>query len=130
MPFLIGALTVIYYLPYVLFRVMNSDMNMLKDVIAGEEKNADAVVRNFFHVANPNLKSERLSQIRGFMILVCKISYVLSNAVTFFLMDKILNGEYFSYGIRWFNWSRLENSMAYDYMGGRDIPKPGNKRER
>ena len=27
----------------------------------------------------------------------------------------------------WINWSRLDNSIAFDYMGERHFPKPGHK---
>ena len=41
-------------------------------------------------------------------------------------MDFVLNGDYIWYGIKWLQWSQLDNSAAYDYMGARETPKPGN----
>ena len=41
-------------------------------------------------------------------------------------INNLLNNEFIKYGSTWIKWSQLDNSMAYDYMGMRDFPKPGN----
>lgn len=40
-------------------------------------------------------------------------------------MDNVLNGEYKNYGIKWIEWTQLQNTIQYDYLGTRAFPKPG-----
>ena len=69
----------------------------------------------------------KLSWMRTILNVVVKVLYVCSNVISLLLLDNVLNGEYVEYGVRWFHWSRLNNSIMYDYMGMRDFPKPGNR---
>lgn len=79
----------------------------------GEEK-AEKIAGNFFnHKINP-VKKLRL---RIFGNIVNKLLYIAANVIAFVLTDKILNGRFHDYGTNWTKWSRLNNSMAYDYMG-------------
>jgi hypothetical protein len=48
------------------------------------------------------------------------------NVVAFMLTNTVLNSRYTNYGSEWIKWSKLSNDVAYDYMGGRTLAKPGN----
>ena len=69
----------------------------------------------------------RLSFIRPVLNVVVKGLYVCGHLISFILLDNVLNGEYIEYGIRWFQWSKMKNSVMHDYMGMREFPKPGNR---
>ena len=49
--------------------------------------------------------------------IVIKMLYVAVNVVAFLLTDSVLVNRYRVYGLEWVKWAKLENNMAYDYMG-------------
>lgn len=122
-PFLIAALTVIYYLPYVFFRVVNSDLISLKDTVKGDDPDAARIAKNFF---NPKVNPTRNNVGRVLGNILVKILYLLANVITLVGLDRLLNGDYIGYGNAWIKWTSLPNTLQYDYMGSRDHPKPGN----
>jgi len=64
--------------------------------------------------------------IRVWMNILVKILYFAANIICFLGLNNILNDEYIEYGTKWSKWSVLDNHLAFDYMGMRDFPKPGN----
>jgi len=76
-------------------------------------------VKNYF-----NYKINSESRMRGRIVgnFVVKILYIIANVAAFLIVDGILNGDYRTYGLTWMSWSKLPNSMAYDYMG--NVRKP------
>lgn len=123
MPFLIAALSILYYAPYVAFRTANSDLISLKNTVKADEPDAEKIAKSYFnHRVNP----QRTMYLRIVFNILIKIFYLISNLVAFLGLDSLLNNEYVSYGSKWVSWSRLNNSMAFDYLGMRDFPKPGN----
>lgn len=121
MTFVLAALALLYYAPYGLFRAINVDMVSLKGSL--EEPNADDIVRNYF---NHHVKSATKLQLRVFGNIVIKVIYIVCNIVAFAILDGILNGNFATYGSMWITWAKLDNQLAYDYMGVRHSPKPGN----
>ena len=120
MPFLIGAISLIYYLPYIAFCLVNKDLQQLKDAIKKLGKNAEEVVEAHFQ------KNKRSVMTRRVVLnIVIKALYILSNFLTFIWLDDVLNKNFVDYGSRFIKWSRLNNTIQYDYMGMRDYPKPG-----
>merc|ERR1712168_168496 len=59
MPFYIGALSVFFYLPYVMFRMVNSDLVSLKAAISSTSGAQELIVENYF-----NYRVNTLSQLR------------------------------------------------------------------
>jgi len=57
--------------------------------------------------------------------ILVKILYLVANIVTMTTLNGLLNGEFMGYGSAWISWTRLHNTLQYDYMGMRDHPKPG-----
>ena len=123
MPFLIAALSILYYLPYIGFRSANSDLISLKNTIKGGTANAEKIAKNFFdRHSNPS----RNMTLRVVFNILIKVLYIVANLVAFLGLDNLLNGEFVSYGSKWVSWAKLDNAVAYDYMGKYDQPKPGN----
>ena len=122
MPFLIAALAVLYYAPYVVFRINNQDLVSLKDNIKKEKPDAGKIVNSYF---NNRVNPQKRSYLRIALNILIKIWYFLANIIALFWLDSLLNNEYVSYGTKWVNWSKLNNSIQFDYLGMRDFPKPG-----
>ena len=121
MPFFIGTLATIFYVPYLLYRNVNSDLVLLQDEIKRKDPAVDKIAKHFFKKGMSCCDS-LLPILFNFVI---KILYVASNVVSFISCDYVLNGGFSMYGKKWIQWTQLNNTMAYDYMGMRDFPKPG-----
>ena len=57
--------------------------------------------------------------------LLSKLLYLSAGVFAFVATDYLLNGDFRTYGNEWVKWNRLNNTIALDYMGARDHPKPG-----
>ena len=122
MPFLVAALSILFYAPYIAFRTANNDLISLKNTIKSDEPEAEKIAKSYFnHRVNP----QRTMYLRLVSNILIKILYLVANLVAFLGLDNLLNNEYISYGKKWVDWSKLNNSMAFDYLGMRDFPKPG-----
>lgn len=122
MTFVMAILAMFYYLPYAIFRLVNQDIASLKGTL--KDSTADVIVNTYF-----NYKVNTISKLRIRILgnLGVKIIYIVVNVAAFIILDGLLNGVFRSYGPAWMNWSKLNNTMAYDYMGKRNYPKPGNE---
>ena len=123
MPFLIATLAVVYYLPYIAYCAINRDIILLRKDLKDESIDAEKILKHYF---NRKTNSRRSSLMRVLMNVCVKLLYLVANLISFLGLNGILNGEYVQYGKAWSKWSVLDNHLAYDYMGGRDHPKPGN----
>ena len=122
MPFLIASLAILFYVPYIAFRTANNDLISLKNTVKGDDPDPEQIAKHYFERrTNP----QRNNMLRVVFNILIKILYIVANLVSLLGIDNILNGEYMSYGSKWVSWSQLDNSIAYDYMGMRDHPKPG-----
>lgn len=121
MTFIMAALAVLYYAPYAFFRLINQDVVSLKGTI--KDNDAQAIVDNYF---NYKINNETRMKARILGNVLIKVLYIIGNVAAFLLVNQMLNGDYRTYGLTWMTWSKLPNSLAYDYMGIRDTPKPGN----
>jgi len=122
-PFMIASFAILFYIPYVAFRTANNDLISLKNTVKGDEPDAEKIAKHYFDTrTNP----QRNNMLRIVFNVLIKVLYLVANLVCFLGLDSLLNGEFTSYGSKWISWTRLDNSVAYDYMGMRDFPKPGN----
>ena len=124
MPFLIAALSLMFYMPYMVFILFNNDLVTLRKQVKSDEPDAEKIVKRYF-------KSKRKSLITTLMRLLMnmsvKILYLVANVVAFAGLDNILNKEFTMYGKSWIDWSKTNNTIQYDYMDRRDFPKPGKE---
>jgi len=123
MPFLIAALSILFYVPYIFFKTANADMISLKDTVKGDEPNAEKMAKYYF---NPKRNPRRVNMFRVIFNILIKILYLVVNLIAFLGLDNLLNNEFVDYGNKWMEWSRLNNTVKFDYLGRRDFPKPGN----
>ena len=105
-------------------KTINNDLIKLREEIKKDNKKIkiDEIVKHYFE----KRKSSNCLTVRQIINICVKVSYIIVNFVAFFGTDRILDGEFYGYGGRWVSWTKHNNSMAYDYMGARDFPKPGN----
>jgi hypothetical protein len=120
MVFVLAVLTGLYYLPYTVFCFVNKDMCSLKASVA-DNASAETIVENFF-ASNSKWKM----RLRVLAIVLVKVLYLVVALLAFNAIDSVLLHEFSSYGRDWYNWASLDNHIAYDYIGQRSSPKPGN----
>lgn len=123
MPFFIASLAILFYVPYVAFRTVNNDLISLKNSIKADDADSEKIAKHYF---NSQTNPPRTNMLRIVFNILVKILYLVANLVALLGLDNLLNGEFVGYGNKWIKWSQLNNTMAYDYMGKRDFPKPGN----
>lgn len=78
MPFLIAALAVLYYTPYILFRVNNGDLISLKSNIKKKKLDAGKIVNSYF---NLRVNPQKRSYLRVMFNILIKLGYLLANLV-------------------------------------------------
>ena len=122
LPFYVAGLSVLYYLPYIIYCNINVDLRSLRDSIK-EGITADKIAESYFDRKPTTL---RMHRFRVLLNILSKLLYLGAGVFAFVSTDWILYGNYTTYGIHWMNWSKLNNTIGYDYMGSRDHPKPGN----
>ena len=120
MPFFIASLALMHYFPYLLFRIVNTDIISLKGNLKGEV-DTEAIVKNYF---NYKINSISKMRIRICLNIMIKCMYIVVCILGFWLLDSLLNGNYFNYGPNWIKWTKYNNSMSHD-ITVRNHPKPG-----
>lgn len=124
LPFYLGALGIIFYIPYILHQWGNNDVISLKRSINEGGVTPDAIVQGYF---NRKSNPRRYHWFRILFNYVIKAVYVAINLIAFYGTDNLLYGKFSSYGPNWVKWNRLEDHIQYDYMGMRDFPRPGHE---
>ena len=123
-PFYVAAIGFLFYLPYIFFRYINTDLISLKVSITTVQVDIDSIIKNYFNYQiNPPLRM----RLRILANIGVKICYVVVNIIAFVLTDSLLNGDFRRYGSEWIAWSRVSNEKAYDYTRSRYLIKPGEK---
>ena len=103
-PIGVAALAFLYYLPYLLFCIVNADIIALKDMIKKkktDEIKYDSLIAKYF---TPNRKTASFANARILLNVVVKILYVVANVVSMIVIDLSLNGEFIGYGADWAKW--------------------------
>lgn len=123
MPFYIGALSVFFYMPYVIFRMVNSDLVSLKAAMMSTTGAQDQIVENYFNYRVNSLSQLRL---RIWWNISVKMLYLFFSLVSFFLTDYLLLGNYLTYGRDYLVW--YEKHLTIEHVGNPITlqPKAGN----
>ena len=122
-PFFVGSLGILYYLPYLVFRFANKDINSLRKLLKEGRQTKEGILASYFdkHM-NPRLEM----RTRLFGVFLVKFVYLAVNFFSFHFINFSLNGRFVDYGISWLDWNRLPNHRAHDFIT-RGFPKPGNE---
>jgi len=117
-PFYLAFVALFYYLPYILFTFINTDLDSLKKNIQNQKCDIDAIVKNYFSMET---NQPTRQSMRVLMNIVVKILYLLANVLVLNFTDGLLNGRFTQFGSEWMAWARKEHVDQYKYMGVRDV---------
>lgn len=122
MPFYIASLAVLFYIPYIFFLIVNTDLVSLKKAIKSVSNDTDLIVRNYFNYSINSLSQLRM---RIWWNICVKTMYVFLSVSSFFMTDYLLNGKYLTYGRDFLDWSDQNNTMQHGLVKKRQRPKAG-----
>lgn len=115
-PLGVAALGFMYYLPYLLFRIVNADMQELKNAIKGktveEIKYEDIIAKFFIHKSQKSISNLRA---RVLLNILVKVLYVVANVAGFLVLDISVNGYFVGFGGKWNEWINREHEQKHDY---------------
>lgn len=110
LPFYIGLLALIYYLPYPIFKMVNPDLISLHAIVESTEE-ADGIVYNYFNYdVNPIYRL----RLRVWLNILVQMSYIVVNVFSFCFTGYLLNGNYEGYGNNFFktgNHTKMEENI-------------------
>lgn len=121
MPFLTAVFALIYYLPYIMFNIMNTDIVRLKENL----NNADVNLIRETHF-NYKFNCAARMRLRVFGNFLVKMMYALSNAICFFTIDNVMGGAFRHFGLDWSQWRSSKDEYTDEYIAVRGSPKPSN----
>ena len=127
MPLYIGALALLYYLPYIMFRLVNVDLLSLKSSLKSVTGDADHIVRNYF---NYKINAVGTLRVRIFLNVLVKCFYIFVNLFAFLFTDYLLYNKFRSYGMDYIEWAKQsthESNHHFRFRKSRTV-KPGNER--
>ncbi|XP_065674591.1 innexin inx3 isoform X1 [Hydra vulgaris] len=122
LPFYIGTISLLYYMPYIFYSIVNTDIISLKKAVDSSSGDVDALVKNYF---NYNINSVFRLRLRVFLNVGVKLFYLVCNLFGFYFTDYLLLGNYLSYGFEYIKWSKLNSNKAHEFVNARLTPKPG-----
>lgn len=121
MPFMLAAFTVLFYLPYIVFKKVNDDIMRLK-LYVQKGATEDVVLRFFNQQKNKKLTNRG----RVGLNIVIKILYIFSSLMVFLFANKMLYGNFHGLGTEVNKWGLLSNMDMYNYRWDREAPKPAD----
>ena len=154
MPFVLGVMALMYYLPYVAHKFASQDIVKLRAEIkpsdSEKKKLTPEGVRKYFfrnetkifppsqagrtrdneYLIPPHPRAKKAPKKRNLLWLryvFCmgvKFIYIGVNVAAFFILDSLLMGGFRSYGIEVYKWTQLNHTEQFDYLGPREHPKP------
>jgi len=122
-PMGVVLLTFLYYLPYLIFKFVNQDYELLKSLVKGKKQDEidyDTIIEKFFKG-----KGSSRSLWRILANILVKILYVVVNVTGFIVIDSALNGEFLGYGASWVSWLGLPDHLMHEYTNQNPV-KAGN----
>jgi len=101
-PLGVAALGFMYYLPYLLYCIVNADLISLKSKIkkkSREEVEYEEIIRSLF-----TRRNAPYGTARTMLNALVKVLYVVVNIIGLVIIDSAINGEFVSYGRKWTTW--------------------------
>lgn len=129
MPFLVAALGLLFYVPRMIHKVANNDIIKLSEEIHKDDVDMEKVFKtHFVKVRGPRGVSNTKGRLttRHLMIFFVRACYVAVNVAAFVSLNILFNGQFLRFGTKWWDWSRQNNTMRFDYMGSNRNPRPGS----
>lgn len=117
-PFYMAFVALFYYLPYVLFTVVNSDLSSLKNDISKQDCDTDDLVKNYF---NLETNEPTRQMMRVILNVLVKVLYMIANVFVLTFTNGLLNDQFTSFGSNWLSWNRQDNEAKHSYMGLRGV---------
>ncbi|XP_066918028.1 innexin inx1-like isoform X2 [Clytia hemisphaerica] len=122
-PFYVVSLAILYYVPYLIFKSVNSDLISLVDTVeTGNLRDVDKIANNYF---NYRINSKVKMKIIVWVNLMIKVIFIVVNISGFLLTDYTMDGRFIDYGLNWISWNDVPNHIAHDIVK-RGTPKPGD----
>jgi len=123
-PFYMGAIALLYYVPYIFYRWVNGDLISLKAVVKTNSVNAEDICRCYFdHKRNPKYRM----YMRLLGNVLCKGLYCMVNIIALLATNACLDGKFLSLGSEMANWNSLDNNAMLDYTHTRSTFRPGDR---
>lgn len=125
-PFYLAALALIYYMPYLIFKMGNSDLDSLNLEIAAEVPSAEKIAATYF---DPDyaINSKCRMKMMVASSVITKALYLMANLIALLGTNFILNGNFLHYGTDYVSWLSLPNDVSHEHnLDLRARPKPGN----
>lgn len=117
-PFYMAFVALFYYLPYVMFTVVNSDLSSLKNDISNQKCDEKELVKNYF---NMETNQPTRQNMRVLLNIIIKILYMIANVLTLSFTNSLLNDQFTSFGSKWMSWNSQPNQVKHNYMGLRGV---------
>lgn len=117
-PFYMAFVALFYYLPYVMFTVVNSDLSSLKNDISNQKCDEKEIVKNYF---NLETNQPTRQNIRVLLNIVVKVLYMIANVLVLTFTNSLLNDQFTSFGSDWMSWNSQVNQVKHKYMGLRGV---------
>ena len=113
-PLGVAALGFIYYLPYLLYCLVNADLLNIKDSIKKkkcDEVDYEEIVKKHF-----TSKNKPHGSARTLLNVLVKVLYVVVNVVGMVTIDSAINGEFTAYGREWSTWLGERDKSLFWYF--------------
>ncbi|XP_066915800.1 innexin shaking-B-like [Clytia hemisphaerica] len=127
LPLYILVLAVLYYLPYVVYKAVNTDMIALVNSVDGaNNKDVEKIANNYF---NYQINSKLKMRIIVWANVAVKVLFILTNITGFLLTDKMMDGKFRTYGTDSMAHNTNlpnRNSTDFSYIDQYVIARPGD----
>lgn len=123
-PFYLATIALLYYIPYIMFQFVNTDLLSFKKDVKNQKANVDGIIKNYFNRETNQLSRQHM---RVVMNIIVKFLYIMANVCVLSFTDSLLNNDFIRFGSRWMSWSELRNDKAHNYVDVREHIKPGER---
>lgn len=113
MPVYMGSLSMLFYLPYVAFRIANSDLISLKKELKRPTDDTNQIIRNYFNYSVNSLCQLR---VRIWWNVMVKLTYVFLGLSAFYITDYLLLGKYLTFGTDYLTWYQQNNTLRHVHV--------------
>ena len=120
MPFFVASLTVLFFSPYIIFKVGNADLQSLSKELEKENVNAENITKSYF------IGNDKSSKWKIVINICVKLAYIAINVFAFHMTNFMLYYKFTWYGWEWAAWAGTSRYTKYDFEE-RTTPKPGDR---